>query len=128
MDDKLILISSDEGLIKQAREWAEKKGLEFAQKAPEEPAAPETADLEAADNVVPISGGLILPSGRRDCDLSLKSFDDVQKEAVQKALNVSKGNISQVSKILNIGRATVYRKIRQYHIERPKAAPAKKAA
>ena len=128
MDDKLILVSSDENLIKQAREWAEQKGLEFTQKAPAESAEEQGAALEAANNVVPISEGLVLPSGRRDCDLSLKSFDDVQKEAVQKALNVSKGNISQVSKILNIGRATVYRKIRQYQIDRPKPLPNKKAA
>ena len=50
---------------------------------------------------------------RRDTVVPLKR---IEKKAIEHALRLSDGNISSAARQLNIGRATLYRKIREYDI------------
>lgn len=47
---------------------------------------------------------------------SIISMDEVEKMIIADALNRNKGNIQQTATDLKIGRQTLYRKIRKYHI------------
>ena len=107
---KMILISSDPKVIESAAQWADKNQCEF------EHSKDDNEDF-SADNVVPIQKDIFLPAGQRHSSLYLKSLGEVQTEAIRQALSAAKGNISKASKILNIGRATIYRKIKQYNID-----------
>lgn len=42
---------------------------------------------------------------------------ELEREAISKALNESKGKVDVAAKALQIGRATLYRKIKKYKIK-----------
>lgn len=44
------------------------------------------------------------------------SLDEVEAKVIKEAIQVYEGNLSQVSRKLKIGRATLYRKLKQYNI------------
>lgn len=44
------------------------------------------------------------------------SLDEVEKRVIKEAIEAYEGNLSQVSRKLKIGRATLYRKLKQYSI------------
>ena len=111
MASKIIVISSDTELINDLKGFASSRGCEL------ECQGADLEDLDSADNVVPIRKNVFLPSGKTNVDLYLKSLDEVQSETIKQALSAAKGNVSRVSKILSIGRATLYRKIKQYDID-----------
>ena len=108
---KIIVISSDTELINDLKGFASSRGCEL------ECQSGDLEDANSDDNVVPIRKNVFLPSGKTNVDLYLKSLDEVQSETIKQALSAAKGNVSRVSKILNIGRATLYRKIKQYDID-----------
>jgi len=46
----------------------------------------------------------------------LRTLDDIEKEAISEAIRELKGNISQVSKHLGLGRNTLYAKMKKHNI------------
>lgn len=53
-------------------------------------------------------------------------MDDIEAKAIQSAIEQYKGNLTEAAKALGIGRATLYRKVKQYHLD-PATARKKKA-
>jgi Nif-specific regulatory protein len=51
-------------------------------------------------------------------DLESLRIDEWEKRLITEALNRTSDNVPEAAKLLGIGRATLYRKIEQYHIER----------
>jgi Nif-specific regulatory protein len=51
-------------------------------------------------------------------DLETLRIDEWEKRLITEALNRTADNVPEAAKLLGIGRATLYRKIEQYHIER----------
>lgn len=47
----------------------------------------------------------------------LKSISELESKAICDAVLACKGNLSEVAKHLKIGRATLYRKIKEYNID-----------
>ena len=47
-----------------------------------------------------------------DINGKVRDFKEIEVEVIEKALTICKGNLSEVSKLLDIGRATLYRKLR----------------
>ena len=45
------------------------------------------------------------------------SMSEAEGQAIQKAINECSGNLTEAAKILEIGRATLYRKVKQYSID-----------
>lgn len=73
--------------------------------------------------VVMAEGNEILPEdlALRDSggdDLDTLEIDQWEKKLIVEALRRTSGNVPEAAKLLGIGRATLYRKIEQYHIER----------
>ncbi len=71
--------------------------------------------LAEADAVQP-SDVMLRDSGTAPLD-SLR-IEDWEKRLIAAALERTGGNVPEAAKLLGIGRATLYRKIEQYHIER----------
>lgn len=58
---------------------------------------------------------------------SVQKMEELEAQAIENAIVQYKGNLTEAAKALGIGRATLYRKVKQYHID-PSAARKKKVA
>lgn len=58
-------------------------------------------------------------------DSKVQKMDDIEAKAIENAIAQYKGNLTEAAKALGIGRATLYRKVKQYHID-PSQARKKK--
>ncbi|MGZ3774245.1 MAG: helix-turn-helix domain-containing protein [Pseudobdellovibrionaceae bacterium] len=57
----------------------------------------------------------------------VQKMEELEALAIENAIMQYKGNLTEAAKALGIGRATLYRKVKQYHID-PSNARKKKAA
>lgn len=58
---------------------------------------------------------------------SVETINDLESRAIENAIHAYKGNLTEAAKALGIGRATLYRKVKQYNID-PQSARRRKAA
>ncbi|MBC7420312.1 MAG: hypothetical protein H7328_06240 [Bdellovibrio sp.] len=58
----------------------------------------------------------------------VQKMEDLEAKAIESAINQFKGNLTEAAKALGIGRATLYRKVKQYHIDPSQARRRKVAA
>ena len=58
----------------------------------------------------------------------VQKMEDLEAKAIESAINQYKGNLTEAAKALGIGRATLYRKVKQYHIDPSQARRRKMAA
>lgn len=72
------------------------------------PAAPASASTPAAESA-PASDGALT----EDC---IRPFEEEEKDLLGRALQATRGNVRRAAQLLGIGRATLYRKIQQYHL------------
>ena len=71
---------------------------------------------------------LAFPSaGAYSTDSKIQKMDELEAHAIENAIVQYKGNLTEAAKALGIGRATLYRKVKQYHID-PSQARKKRAA
>jgi transcriptional regulator of acetoin/glycerol metabolism len=76
------------------------------------------------DSAVVLAGGKQIESGDlglRDAvqtDLESLRFDHWERKLITEALRRTNGNVPEASKLLGLGRATLYRKIEEYGISR----------
>jgi DNA-binding NtrC family response regulator len=75
---------------------------------------------DSLSNVVSFPGGN--PEGK------IQKMEDLEAKAIESAINQYKGNLTEAAKALGIGRATLYRKVKQYHIDPSQARRRKMAA
>lgn len=80
--------------------------------------SPLTTD--SPNNVVTFPGAT--PDGK------VQKMEDLEAKAIESAINQYKGNLTEAAKALGIGRATLYRKVKQYHIDPSQARRRKLAA
>ncbi|MFN3696560.1 MAG: helix-turn-helix domain-containing protein [Pseudobdellovibrio sp.] len=66
---------------------------------------------ESSGNVVTFpQGGVSTPE-------KVQKMEDMEARAIEAAIFQYKGNLTEAAKALGIGRATLYRKVKQYHID-----------
>ncbi|MFZ3231560.1 MAG: helix-turn-helix domain-containing protein [Pseudobdellovibrio sp.] len=58
----------------------------------------------------------------------VQKMEDLEAKAIEMAINQYKGNLTEAAKALGIGRATLYRKVKQYQIDPAQARRRKVAA
>lgn len=58
----------------------------------------------------------------------VQKMEELEAQAIEQAINQYKGNLTEAAKALGIGRATLYRKVKQYHIDPTQARRRKIAA
>ncbi len=124
---KIIVISSNQYLISEVTNLASKKSCQMEHYTEQEWKRKKN-QLEN-NNVINMRKEMILPTGKITVK-TLKPLGEVQMDTIRQALYSMNGNVSRVSKALNIGRATLYRKIKDHDIDlsdirNPKKAPIK---
>ena len=113
---KIIIISSNRRLVSEATDWAAQKSCPVEHYTEQEWKSKKIQTENDNSNVISITKRVTLPAGRTTLK-SLKPLGEVQMDTIRQALYSMNGNISRVSKALNIGRATLYRKIKDYNID-----------
>lgn len=73
---------------------------------------------DAQNNILPFTVGA-QPEGR------VQKMEQLEAKAIEDAIHQYKGNLTEAAKALGIGRATLYRKVKQYQID-PSSARKKK--
>lgn len=58
----------------------------------------------------------------------VQKMEELEAKAIETAITQYKGNLTEAAKALGIGRATLYRKVKQYHIDPSQARRRKMAA
>ncbi len=92
---KLVLTSNDTGVIQKVTDFANLLGVQLEVKA------------EGAD-VLPFSA---------PAPVTAQTMAQLECDAIKGAVARYKGNLSEAAKSLGIGRATLYRKLKEYQIE-----------
>ena len=109
----VIVISSNRSLVSDMKQAVSRQDCRFEHYTEEQ----WKLKKNSSNNVLPFRNNKSLPFGQKKPDFHQKSLDEIQLETIQKTLFKMKGNVSKVSKILCIGRATLYRKIKEYKID-----------
>ena len=77
----------------------------------------ERAMVVAKGNQIQVED-LSFPFPSQSVPLVGESLEDVEKNHIEKILNLTKGNIAQAAEILKLSRLTIYNKIEKYHLKR----------
>lgn len=73
-------------------------------------------------------GNNVVAFPTQQADGKVQKMEDLEAKAIETAINQYKGNLTEAAKALGIGRATLYRKVKQYHIDPSQARRRKMAA
>lgn len=82
--------------------------------------SPLTTDQTGGGNVIQFPTPSVQSS-------NVQKMEELEAQAIENAIVQYKGNLTEAAKALGIGRATLYRKVKQYHID-PSSARKKKIA
>jgi DNA-binding NtrC family response regulator len=77
----------------------------------------ERAMVVAKGNQIQVED-LSFPFPSQSMPLVGESLEEVEKNHIEKILNLTKGNIAQAAEILKLSRLTIYNKIEKYHLKR----------
>lgn len=116
---KVIVVSDDHEIIQKARNFAYTMGLnleifsiaQWDEKGQESPSMVQNLiSGQAANNVIPFptAGGKLQ---------KVKTINELESVAIENAIHEYRGNLTEAAKALGIGRATLYRKVKQYEID-----------
>lgn len=84
-----------------------------------------------SSGLAPLTGeslGNVVTFPGTNTDGKVQKMEDLEAKAIESAINQYKGNLTEAAKALGIGRATLYRKVKQYHIDPSQARRRKMAA
>jgi transcriptional regulator with GAF, ATPase, and Fis domain len=138
-----IVVSDDQSLIQKAQQFAQMHGVSCQVMTPDQYQAAQNRRPDVP-SLVPgqwsVEGAKVLPfpgtagvgqvgSGPTDSRRNNKvtTINQMESAAIANAISAFKGNLTEAAKALGIGRATLYRKVKQYNLD-PATARKKKAA
>ncbi len=127
--DKLKSFGQSNGLTVQVytnTEW--QKGMRdssfLQQLAGELPSlAIGSKPIDVGAKILPFPG----PGQRMDHNGKVQTINEMEAHAIENAIHEFNGNLTEAAKALGIGRATLYRKVKQYNID-PSAARRRRVA
>lgn len=131
-----IVVSDDQALIQKAQQFGQMHGVTVQTMTPEQYEA-TLAKKSEVPSLVPgvgaVEGAKVLQfpgtqaTGFGDARRGVATINQLESVAIEQAIEAFKGNLTEAAKALGIGRATLYRKVKQYNID-PSMARKKKAA
>lgn len=139
MGRTMIIVSDDNEFVVAAKSLCEAKGgtckvystQEWARNATTPGFVGQlTGDLPLIGGLQQVEGAKILPFPGVSHTMTTEkvhTIDELEAVAIQNAIQNFNGNLTEAAKALGIGRATLYRKVKQYNID-PSMARKKKAA
>ena len=145
-----IVVSDDQAVVQKAHQFGQMHGVTVTVHTPEQwhaqqnhahdtHAVPSLVAGQAAGHmtgegakVLPFPGtqmhgaglGTSVGGERR----GVATINQLEASAIENAIGAFKGNLTEAAKALGIGRATLYRKVKQYNIDPSAARNKKKAA
>lgn len=131
-DSKIIIVSDDPVVIHRGQEFAQTLGIQCEVQGPGYSlgAVPNlssgTSPVNLPSNVVPFPSPNAQASGQQNGG-RVEKINDIEAQAIEKAIHAYRGNLTEAAKALGIGRATLYRKVKLYNID-PSLARRRRAA
>lgn len=136
-----IVVSDDQVLVQKAQAFGQMHGVQVQVMTPEQHEqnqAPRGEVPSLVAGVAAVEGAKVLPfpgtqgavggnGFTSDARRSVSTINQLESVAIENAIAAFKGNLTEAAKALGIGRATLYRKVKQYNID-PSQARKKKAA
>jgi transcriptional regulator of acetoin/glycerol metabolism len=136
----VVVVSEDASFIQKSQQFAQMHGVTVEVMTPAQWEAMHTPSAEVTSLVpglgaVVEGGAKVLPfpgtgtgfGAPTEAKRSVSTINQLESVAIENAIAAFKGNLTEAAKALGIGRATLYRKVKQYNID-PTAARKKKAA
>ena len=131
---QFIVVSDDQALIQKAQAFGQMHGVPVQVQSPEQQltTGADVVALVPGHGSVTMNGegAKVLPfPGPQSSDTrrGVATINQLESVAIENAIAAFKGNLTEAAKALGIGRATLYRKVKQYNID-PSMARKKKAA
>ncbi len=129
---KFIIVSDDQGVVQRAKAFAASNGVscevhsatgwENQSSTQATPLATGVESVEMGAKILPFPGTPGYTGTRK-----VQTINELESVAIEKAINEYNGNLTEAAKALGIGRATLYRKVKQYGID-PSFARKKRVA
>ena len=129
----IVVVSDDQFFVQKAQSFGQSNGVTVQTMTGEQWEALNRSTNEVpslAAGTASVEGGKVLQfpgGGGSDPRRSVSTINQLESVAIESAIAAFKGNLTEAAKALGIGRATLYRKVKQYNID-PSAARKKKAA
>ena len=128
---KLFIVSDDMQFVERAKTFCNSQGVDYEVNTPEEWEQTSSTTLTMGQNpvnegatVIPFPGAQMPQAQHKP---RVHTINELESHAIEKAIFEFNGNLTEAAKALGIGRATLYRKVKQYSID-PSLARKKKAA
>ncbi len=144
--NKMILVSDSPELIQGAKTWGQSMGVTVQvcsshdwQKGMQDPMfrqslvseyptlASGSSPVDSGAKILPFPQGGAPSMNKGSGTDSVLTINQLESHAIESAIHQFNGNLTEAAKALGIGRATLYRKVKQYNID-PSAARKKRAA
>lgn len=123
---KLIIVSDDSVVIHRGQEFAQTMGIQCEVQSPSYSlsSAPTLTSGSSPVTSVPMNNVVPFPGNSAS---GVATINDLEAQAIEKAIASFRGNLTEAAKALGIGRATLYRKVKLYNID-PSQARKRRAA
>lgn len=125
---KLIIVSDDPVIISKGQDFAQMLGIgcevQGAGASPALSVGSSPVNGPMANNVLPFPGMAPVSSQQG----GVATINDLEAQAIEKAIHSFRGNLTEAAKALGIGRATLYRKVKLYNIDPTQARRRRMAA
>ena len=122
---KIIIVSDDPVVVHRGQEFAQTLGVQCEVQTPGY--SQGMPSLTSGNSPV---GGNVLPFPGMQSSVhasQVATINDLEAQAIEKAIQSFRGNLTEAAKALGIGRATLYRKVKLYNID-PSQARRRRAA
>jgi DNA-binding NtrC family response regulator len=121
----VIMVCDDPGMIETGRSFAQSHGCNFQSynqaEWSQKGVSLETNVPSLSAGSLSVEGGakiLQFPQRTANSDAQkVKTMNELESLAISNAINEYNGNLTEAAKALGIGRATLYRKVKQYSID-----------
>jgi transcriptional regulator of acetoin/glycerol metabolism len=134
-----IVVSDDQSMVQRAQQFGQMHGVTVQVMSTEQWETSQNNKSSEVPSLVAGQGafetGKVLPfpgpssfGGGSETKGSVHTINQLESAAIENAIVAFKGNLTEAAKALGIGRATLYRKVKQYNIDPSVARNKKKAA
>lgn len=129
----IYVVSDDYSVIERARAFGHSLGVQVDVFSPAEwdqkmqsPLATGMSPVQSGAKILSFPSAASRVSESEDAG-KVRTINELESLAIENAIFEFNGNLTEAAKALGIGRATLYRKVKQYNID-PSAARKKRAA
>ncbi|MGH1468376.1 MAG: helix-turn-helix domain-containing protein [Bdellovibrionales bacterium] len=116
---KVLVISDDQEVIQKARNFAYSMGvnLEIYSIYQWQEKERKNAFDSSVQVLSPGESKNVIPFPGAQEKSAVQTINELESVAIENAIHQYKGNLTEAAKALGIGRATLYRKVKQYNID-----------